>query len=174
MHAAACPVPVPFQYDRADAVGTAGSLADDPIEATAERVVTEGDVVTLEGDAAIAYRGRVLEAENARYDRASGEVVVDGKMSFRGDGIRLESEDARLDLDDELFSTGESRYEIDLPGRRAVGRASAMARLPDRRFALDGATYSSCPPGDESWFIRAPPRSGSIGKGASAPPAASC
>ena len=170
-HAALCPAAAPFEYARATplegvAPGPGAAAPADalpfgpdgdapPIEATADRIVSADGVVTLEGDTAIAYRGRVLSAENARYDPASAEVTIDGALRFRGEGIRLESENARFDLDDERFSTGESRYEIDLEGRRAVGRASAMARGEDGRFALDGATYSSCPPGDESWLIRA-------------------
>jgi len=151
--AAACPVAPPFEYARADT--PLPFDPDAPIDASADRVVSEDGVVTLEGSTAIEYQGRLLEAENARYDPTNAEVAIDGALSFRGSGIRLESENARFDLDDELFETGESRYEIDLAGRRAVGSARAMARLEDGRFALDGATYSSCPPGDESWFIRA-------------------
>lgn len=169
VEAASCPVAVPFEYARTgvpvDSLDVAGSgiqdttaeIFDDgsPVNATAERVVSENGVVTLQGDTRIDYLGRRLEAENARYDPLSGVVRVEGDLSFNGGGIRLESHDARFDLDDELFSTGKSRYEIDVRGRRAVGTADSMARLEDGRFILSGATYSSCPPGDESWYIRA-------------------
>jgi len=153
-HAAVCPVPPPFEYTRAgpEAESFASGTA---VDATAERIVSEGGVVTLEGDTRIGYRGRLLEAENARYDSTNGEVDIDGELRFSGEGIRLESTDARFDLDDDLFETGESSYEIDANGRRATGRADSMAQLPGGRFELEGATYSSCPPGDESWLIRA-------------------
>lgn len=149
--AASCPVSPPFEYGGAALDAVEGA----PVEATADRIVSENGIVRLEGDAAIEYRGRTLEAENARYDRERGEVTIDGDLSFLGAGIRLESSNARFDLDDDVFETGESLYEIDVNGRRATGRAGAMSRLEDGRFALDEATYSSCPPGDESWFIRA-------------------
>ena len=151
--AAACPAPQPFEYARS---GVATPIVPGtPIDAEADRIVSEDGVVTLEGDTVIDYQGRVLEAENARYDSASGEVFIDGALSFRDRGIRLDSRDARFDLDDNRFDTGESTYEIDVQGRRAVGRAESMAFGEDGRFALEGATYSGCPPGDESWLIRA-------------------
>lgn len=164
---ASCPVEVPFEYARAPGNLSPGGFAaggmppgagidpDAPIDATADRVVSEDGIVTLEGDSRIEYQGRRLEAENATYDPLSGVVRIEGDLSFLGTGIRLQSEGARIDLDDNRFSTGRSSYEIDVGGRRAVGKADAMANDDDGRFTLEGATYSSCPPGHESWFIRA-------------------
>ena len=154
---ASCPVAAPFEYTRAPAnLAPDVVIKDDaPINATADRVVSEDGIVTLEGDSRIEYQGRQLEAENATYDPLSGVVRIDGELSFLGTGIRLQSEGARIDLDDDRFSTGKSTYEIDVGGRRAAGSAESMSHTDDGRFTLEGATYSSCPPGDESWFIRA-------------------
>ncbi len=82
-------------------------------------------------------------------------MAIDGQLEFRGRGIALDSNDARFDLDDELFDTGRSDYELDLNGKRATGSANRMSRNAAGEFRLDGATYSTCPPGDESWKILA-------------------
>ena len=128
---------------------------DAEVVAEADRVVSENDIVTLNGDTTISYQNRVLTAEDAQYNPLTGEVSVDGELSFIGEGIRIESTNAVIDMDDNLFSTENSLYEFDVNGRRANGVAEHMARNAEGHFSLNGATYSTCPPGDKSWYIRA-------------------
>ncbi|MEE9319436.1 MAG: LPS assembly protein LptD [Granulosicoccus sp.] len=128
---------------------------DTPVEAEADRIVSDKGVVSLEGNTTIDYLGRQIFAENAKYTPDSGEVLIDGSLRFRGQGILLDSENARFDLRHNLFETGQSIYEIDLNGNRATGSATGMARTLEGKFELNGATYSTCPPGDKSWYIRA-------------------
>ncbi len=118
-------------------------------------MVSEDGIVTLNGNTTITYQNRVLSAEDAQYNPETGEVKIEGEMSFLGEGVRLQSNNAVVDMDDNLFSTEESTYEFDVNGKRASGNATRMERNEQGHFTLDGATYSSCPPGDKSWFIRA-------------------
>ena len=173
--AAACPVPAaraPFGYtpgaaviaptaraaDPAgiDASGLAPELAlEEPVEASAARVTSEGDTVSLDGGARIDWAGRRVTAESARYETTTGEVDVDGALVFEEPGVRLSSVDARIDLDDETFETGRTSYRIDVDGRRASGEAARVSGRPGGVFELEGATYSSCPPEALDWFFRA-------------------
>lgn len=146
-----CPAPA-FIYEPGNAVVV------DPNEevlAEADRVISEDGVVSLDGNTTITYQNRVLSAENAQYNPATGEVSINGELSFIADGIRMESNNAVIDMDDNLFSTDNSVYEFDVNGKRATGTAERMARNEQGHFSLNGATYSSCPPGDKSWYIRA-------------------
>ncbi len=126
-----------------------------PVVAEADSVLSENGQVTLTGNTSIRYQGRELAAENARYNPDTGEIAVDGDLSFVGQGIQLKSNEAFIDIDDDVFRTGESDYELDLNGKRATGSADSMARLENGQFLMEGATYSTCPPGDASWFVRA-------------------
>jgi len=67
----------------------------------------------------------------------------------------LNSSSAEIDIDDNQFQTGKTTYEIDLNGNRASGQAESMQRMDDGSFVMRGATYSSCPALDNSWFIKA-------------------
>ncbi len=125
------------------------------VEALADKFTAEGETVTLEGNTTIRYQGRELAAENASYNPTTGEVSVNGALSFLGQGFRLESNEAYIDIDDDQFSTGQSDYELDFNGKRASGTAAAMAREPNGHFTMQDATYSTCPPGDQSWFVKA-------------------
>ena len=128
---------------------------DAKVTAEADRVDTDNGVVTLEGNTIIEYLGRKLTAQNALYNQETGELTVDGPMSFTGQGVQLESNDAFLNLNDDRFRTGESEYRLNLEDRRATGSATAMEGLSNGDFKLEGATYSTCPPGDRSWYIKA-------------------
>ena len=148
--AAQCPAPR-FVNDPSDFASVAG----ENVEALADKFTAEGDQVTLEGNTTIRYQGRELIAENASYNPTTGEVSVNGSLSFLGEGFRLESNEAFIDIDDDQFSTGQSDYELDFNGKRASGTATAMERRADGHFIMQGATYSTCPPGDKSWFVQA-------------------
>ncbi|NND91029.1 MAG: LPS assembly protein LptD [Granulosicoccus sp.] len=148
--AAQCPVPR-FVYEP----GAFDSTPGLPVLAEADRVISEQGLVTLEGNTTIRYQGREISADNASYDPTTGEVSVNGALKFLGEGFQLQSNEAFIDLDDDLFRTGQSEYELDLKGKRATGTAASMARMADGHFVLQKATYSTCPPGDLSWYVRA-------------------
>jgi len=148
--AAQCPVST-FQY----APETFASTKSEPVTAEADSIETNDGIVTLQGNTIIEYQGRKMTAQNALYNQNTGELSVDGSLSFLGEGIQLESKNASIDIDDDLFSAGQSDYQLDLNGKRAAGSASAMQRLPSGDFTLTDATYSTCPPGDKSWYVKA-------------------
>lgn len=128
---------------------------DAPVEASADSVVSKDGIVTLDGKTVITYQNRRIIAENAKYNQATGDVAIEGALQYESDGVRLKSEDASLDLTQNTFSTGPSSYEVNLGDKSASGKATAMSRNENGLFRLDGATYSTCPPGDRSWFIEA-------------------
>lgn len=126
-----------------------------PVEASADSVETNGNIVTLKGATEIIYQNRKLTAENARYNRDEGNVEIDGNLTYESDGVQLKSNDATIDISANTFSMGDSKYEVDLGDKRATGQASSMSRTDEGLFRLKNATYSTCPPGDKSWFIEA-------------------
>jgi len=71
---------------------------DAPVEAFADSIESDGDIVTLSGESEIVYQNRRILAENARYNSVTGEVEIDGDLSYESDGIRLKSNAANLDL----------------------------------------------------------------------------
>ena len=149
-----CPAPT-FVYTPGSAVVRPADAPDAPVEALADSVVSENGVVSLDGNTSITYQGRTISSENARYNPETGEVAIDGSLKFESEGVQLESKNAQIDLDNNEFKTGESIYELDVNGRHASGRATSMQRNTDGSFILEGATYSSCPKLDNSWFIKA-------------------
>ena len=145
-----CPAPR-FVYEPDAYESTPG----EQVVAQSDSLSSEDGSVTLSGNTTIRYQGRELSAENAQYNPETGEVSVAGSLRFQGEGFQLRSDEAYIDMDDDVFRTGESVYELDLEGKRATGKATGMQRLPNGHFIMEGATYSTCPPGDLSWFVQA-------------------
>lgn len=150
-HAQQCAAPL-FVYTPG-----AGVLQDPsaPVEALADNVISEDGLITLEGNTSISWQGRTITAENATYDPETGDVEINGDLRFEAEGVRVQSNQADIDIDNTRFSTGSAEYEIDLNGSRATGKAQSMERMEDGSFLMRGATYSSCPALDNSWFIKA-------------------
>jgi len=155
-YAQQCPAPT-FVYSPGAAVVQTPVVQDPdaPVEARADSVISEDGLVTLQGNTSITWQGRTIIAENATYNPDTGEVDVNGDLSFEADGVRLESSSAEIDIDNNQFRAGKTTYEIDLNGNRATGEAESLQRKDDGSFVLRGATYSSCPALDNSWFIKA-------------------
>ena len=145
-----CPAPA-FVYTPETFASQPGA----PVTAEADSIESDNGVFKLEGNTIIEYLGRKMTTQNALYDQNTGELSVEGSLEFIGQGIALESNNAFIDIDDDLFSAGESDYELDINGNRAAGSAESMQGLPNGDFTLEQATYSTCPPGDRSWFVQA-------------------
>lgn len=162
-YAQQCAAAQPFVYNNSPAFSQTGETlptdqgfdAEAPVEASADSVVTRDGIITLTGNSEIKYQGRSLSAENAQYNRNTGDVEVSGEILYESNGIRLSSQDANINLGEATFSTGQSDYQINAGPDRATGAASNLSRSSDGRFRLKNATYSTCPPGDKSWFIKA-------------------
>jgi len=162
-YAQQCPTPE-FIYqpgaaviERIDPTGEpiAADGADEPVEALADNVVSEKGVVTLDGNTSITYQGRTISSENATYNPETGEVFIDGDLTFDSEGVQLQSNGAQIDLNSSGIKTGESVYEFGVNDRYATGRARSLERQEDGDFIMKDATYTSCPKLDNSWFIKA-------------------
>lgn len=151
--AAACPIVVPAE--RFDYPGGQADPSRAPIDAAADRLSSADGVVTLDGNATLSWLDKRIVTDSATYRRDTGELSIEGALTLEGRGISLASESAEFDIDDDRISAGRTDYRIDLPGRRATGAADRLASLPDGRFELEGATYSTCPADKLDWYIRA-------------------
>jgi lipopolysaccharide assembly outer membrane protein LptD (OstA) len=96
--AAQCPAPR-FVYEP----GKFENKPGEEVIAEADSVLSENGEVTLTGNTTIQYQGRELAAENALYNATTGEISVNGDLSFTGQGIQLKSNEAFIDIDDDLF-----------------------------------------------------------------------
>lgn len=111
--------------------------------------------IRLNGTIEIRHRGGAIAAENAIYNSNTNNASIEGDMTYESQGLRIHSNNAKLNTRDGTFALGESGYEIDSGDIMSQGRAGTIARDEEGLLRLGNASYSSCPPGDNGWKLSA-------------------
>jgi len=98
-------------------------------------------------------RGRLLRADGANYDPASGRVTVSGGVEFRDEDTRVTGSSASYNSITGAFSFSDARFDLyRLPAR---GSASLLAVEQTELIQLEDVTYTTCAEDQEDWLIRA-------------------
>lgn len=136
-----------------------------PDESLGDRVVLSADSaksdpdnpqrIQLDGTISIRHRDGGVMAENALYDSKTNIAIIDGAMTYESAGLRVHSSDANVNVKNGTFRLGTSGYEVDSGDILSQGQASVIRRDNKGNLRLGDATYSSCPPGDNGWRMRA-------------------
>jgi len=159
-----CPAPSPVAgMQRADGLPEQSVARDRPAVREDEArlpVEVSSDSAQIGVDGAALLSGRVelrqgerrLEAEEVRYDRASGQFSVRGTLTYTDGSITARGDTGRYDA-----ASGASLEdaEFDLPERPARGAAERMQIGTDGRVRLSEVWFSTCPDTSPDWRIRA-------------------
>ncbi len=114
---------------------------------------SEGNVFTLEGNAVVQYAGQRLEAENIVFRQDSGEIEAQQGIRYTGPGLSVSGESAALYPELQL---GELRnVEYALYEQHGRGEAETLRLDGVAEQQLEGAYYTTCPPGNEDWVLSA-------------------
>jgi LPS-assembly protein len=133
--------------------------ADDEVPEDELEVISGRVEFNLNGDAIFSDEiilrsgNRVLRAESAKYDAASGTFVIDGAAEFRDPETSIKANNAE-------FSQVEGRLQFDsaefellaVPARGSAGQVKVEG---EGRLYLEDAAYTSCPAGKDDWMLRA-------------------
>ncbi|MBA4741389.1 MAG: LPS-assembly protein LptD, partial [Azoarcus sp.] len=120
--------------------------------------------VVAEGEAEIERGDFKLAANRLTYNELTDEVVAEGDVVLQRGEDRLESTRGNLVLYERVgqFESPEYSFVIpsrsdDMPGRTIVGRgkAKSISLEGENQFRAEGATWTTCKPTSEDWFIRA-------------------
>ncbi|MBK8455005.1 MAG: LPS-assembly protein LptD [Thiofilum sp.] len=122
------------------------------VEADNALLQDQGDSI-LEGDVIIAQSKQALRAASATYNKQTQQVNAQGQ-------VRLESEQLELNSEQINYNLGTGAGEIfaayyRLPTSDARGKSAKMIRDGERLTQLQAATYTTCPPHNETWRIEA-------------------
>ncbi|MEY3138683.1 MAG: hypothetical protein RL580_2415 [Pseudomonadota bacterium] len=159
-----CPAPSPVAgMQRADGLPEQSVARDRPAVREDEArlpVEVSSDSAQIGVDGAALLSGRVelrqgerrLDAEEVRYDRASGQFSVRGTLTYTDGSITARGDTGRYDA-----ASGASLEdaEFDLPERPARGAAERMQIGTDGRVRLSEVWFSTCPDASPDWRIRA-------------------
>ncbi len=129
-------------------------VPDDELEVTSGRVEfnLDGDA-TFSDEIVLRSGNRVLRAEGAEYDAASGIFVIDGAVEFRDPETSIRANNARFTQQNEELQFESAEFELlAVPARGSAGHVKVEGA---GRLYLEDTTYTSCPAGKDDWMLRA-------------------
>lgn len=112
----------------------------------------DGEVLNVQGNVALKRGDQFLGADKLRYDSQSERYVAEGNIRYQDSSMRLVAERAEGDQAADEHQIENLRYQ--LVSRRGNGGADRI-NLHGTEGALHGSTYSTCPPDDRDWELRA-------------------
>nr|WP_257644168.1 LPS-assembly protein LptD [Luteimonas salinisoli] len=150
-----CPLEdaVPEFPDAPPPVGSAGDRQDQPTDIDGDQLAGVYDQVTnFEGNVTLRRGDQFLATDNLTYDAETSTYVADGSVRYQDSGMRIVAD--RLTGDQEADSHNMENVRYQLIERRGNGGAE-RAELAGEQGVLTGSTYSTCPPSQRWWELRA-------------------
>lgn len=130
----------------------------------AERMSGINDIESVaEGDVELRKRGSVITADHLTYRPLDDEAELTGNVRMVGEKSTISGPHLKIQVEDQVgfFEKPEYtiRHEVEPgPGNRQTTEARGSASLIEfhgvNQYQLKDAVYSTCQPGDDSWFAR--------------------
>lgn len=124
-----------------------------PVYATADasRFEQDSQVGTLEGDVLLRQGRLQAQSSQARYNRNTNEVELQGNVRLRDDGVLVLGDRARMDIGTGATQVEDVRYVMH--EAHARGTADSLKRREDAIIVVANGTYTTCEPGHNTWTL---------------------
>src|SRR5690606_8381778 len=111
-----------------------------------------GETINFQGNVTLRRGDQFLHADSLRFDQQTETYVADGNVRYQDAGMRMVAERAHGDQANDTHQIDNVRYQ--LIERRGNGGADTI-RMEGTQGKLVGSSYSTCPPSDRHWELRA-------------------
>ncbi len=128
-----------------DNANEATDIEGDALSGTEENPVFNGNVTLRRGN-------QFMGADQLTYDKNQEHYTAEGSIRYQGAGLRMTAASAEGDQAKDIHTIHDLDYQ--LLARRGNGGAESVVLNGDIG-SLHGATYSTCPPDDRHWELRA-------------------
>lgn len=150
-----CPVEnaVPVFDDAQPAVGDPDDRDGQPTDIAGDMLDgIDGETLNYSGNVTLRRGDQFLGADNLEYDSQANTYVATGSIRYQDSSMRLEAERLEGDQNDETHRVDNVRYQ--LTERRGNGGADRI-EIKGAQGVFYGSTYSTCPPNQRLWELRA-------------------
>ena len=120
-------------------------ISGDQLSGTDTQPQFSGNVVLRRGD-------QFMGAQNLTINNDTGEYVAQGSVRYRDSSMRLVADRGEGNQNTDTHTLQDVQYQ--LMSRRGNGGADHI-QMQGTQGALFGSTYSTCPPDQRSWELRA-------------------
>ncbi|HSM10342.1 MAG TPA: LptA/OstA family protein, partial [Lysobacter sp.] len=150
-----CPIEdaVPAFGDAPEPAGTAEQRLRQPTDISGDALdASESDSTTFQGNVALNRGDQFLGTEKLTYSSETGDYVAQGNVRYQDSGMRIVAERAEGNQEADRHQIEDIRYQ--LVERRGNGGAERI-ELSGKVGSLSDSTYSTCPPSQRAWELRA-------------------
>ncbi|PJG60014.1 LPS assembly protein LptD [Aeromonas cavernicola] len=127
-----------------------------PIEVGAKRLeASQGGTATYEGDVKVRQGVRKFDSDYAQLDQKSRDVIAIGNIYYNDGQVTVTSDKTlKSNLKTKDSELEEGRYQVH--GSPVRGSAERVTMTNNNQnITLEGAQYTTCPPGQEVWTLKA-------------------
>jgi LPS-assembly protein len=148
-----CPAPRSAVRQKVEPVHQPSFATGGPIDFSAIKIHRDADGHTTGTGQVVAKQGqRVMQSDDADYEAANETVRVKGKLEYEDPLIHLTG------INGQYSSLGGANFheaQFELLQRDAHGTAQLVDLTPEGILRLQDVTFSTCPPTEEVWQVRA-------------------
>jgi LPS-assembly protein len=134
--------------------GRTAEKVETPAYVRADRVSGEmEETVRLDGRAEVRREGTVVRGDHIEYTVATDEARIEGNARLFRDGTVFTGPSLQLRIDALTGSMPDANFAY--APRQGRGSSSLIEFLGRERLLAQDATYTSCGPGDNAWWVQA-------------------
>jgi LPS-assembly protein len=112
----------------------------------------EGKVLEATGAAELRRDGQLFRADHLIFLQESNELFADGAVRIEEKSGALTGPSLKFNLDN---NTGEmAQPSFTFTDSKVRGKAEVLHIEGKQQFTFEGASYTSCPPGNDDWLLK--------------------
>ena len=143
-----------LRLERALGDGRGRPAAEGAAYVRAERINGEiEERLILEGNAEIRRGGTVMRGDQITYTVATDEIEAAGNVRLYREGVAVFGPSLALKIDARTGAMPDAGFTY--APHRGRGTARRIEFLEGGRVRLEDAVYTTCAPGDDSWWVQA-------------------
>lgn len=128
----------------------------EPVEIIADSVTGSVDQnITYSGNVSIKQADKTFQADEATYNRATGEISTRGNITFSGPALTMSSHGAiNSNLNTQITEVLDSSFQLN--GSVASGSSDKIIVDNKQKIStIENISFTTCPTGDNSWHLEA-------------------
>ena len=123
------------------------------IEADAAELYRNENRAEFAGNVQVEHGNERLEADRVDYDRNENALDAEGRVYLEQPGLRISGERLHYQLDKRAGNTQQAEFRLTDSAARGQAASAEMLNADQSRYSQ--VTYTTCPPGNSDWLIKA-------------------
>ncbi|MGL5977296.1 MAG: LPS-assembly protein LptD, partial [Aeromonas sobria] len=127
-----------------------------PVEVDADRLeAKQGGTAVYEGDVKVRQGVRKFDSDYAQLDQQSRDVIAIGNIYYNDGQVTVTSDKTlKSNLNTKNSELEEGNYQVHGSPVRGFAKRVVMTNN-NQNITMEGAQYTTCPPGQEVWTLKA-------------------